>query len=70
MSSNPVAAWTKSSRSYDCNACLEYKIFDGEIVGVRDSKNPGLILQIGLPAWREFIQAVRLGDLDGPGVAG
>lgn len=53
--------WRKSSYS-EAGNCVEVAIQkDGELVAVRDSKNPGGgVLFVPPQAWQSFIQMVRL----------
>jgi hypothetical protein len=61
--------WRKSSRSSDTANCVEVA-FAGSLVAVRDSKNPeGPMLTYDAGSWSSFIDAVRQGAFDRPGVA-
>ena len=52
--------WRRSSRSYGSGNCLEVAVPRGELIDVRDSKNPqGAILQFTALAWVAFITGVR-----------
>jgi hypothetical protein len=56
--------WTKSSRSGG-NGCVE--IFHNGVVQLRDSKDQrpdAPILEIPVPAWTEFITAIRNGQYE------
>ncbi|WP_082772223.1 DUF397 domain-containing protein [Actinoplanes sp. TFC3] len=52
-------AWRKSSRSNGGGQCIEVAVL-GDIVAVRDSKNPGGgVLRFPREAWTAFISWVR-----------
>jgi hypothetical protein len=58
--------WRKSRRSGSNGGCLEVA-FTGEVVGVRDSKNPaGAMLMFDADAWIGFIAALKRGEFDLP----
>lgn len=58
--------WTRSSRSYGSGNCLEVAARHGELIDVRDSKNPqGAILRFPATTWVAFIAGVRTGELGG-----
>ena len=60
------APWHKSTRSGGSGDCVEVARPAG-VVLVRDSKDPdGPVLRFGLPAWRDFVAAVRAGSFDRP----
>ncbi|NNH71458.1 DUF397 domain-containing protein [Nocardia uniformis] len=53
----PAGKWFKSRWSEASNACVEVK-FDGDVVAVRDSKNPGgPELEFGPQAWDAFLSS-------------
>jgi hypothetical protein len=59
------ADWRKSSRSGSGTngACVEVAA-SGDVVGVRDSKNPaGPVLVLPVAGWRAFRTALRHGTL-------
>ncbi|WP_198029024.1 DUF397 domain-containing protein [Actinoplanes sp. N902-109] len=58
--------WRKSTRSGGGN-CVEVALAPGhDEAWIRDSKNPaGPVLQVGLTEWRNFVSALRTGELDG-----
>ncbi|MFF5178773.1 DUF397 domain-containing protein [Micromonospora sp. NPDC000316] len=52
------ARWRKSSRSNQDNNCVEVATNLGEVVGVRDSKDPdGSVLVVDAYSWRLFVAA-------------
>lgn len=55
-----VAAWRKSTRSYANGACVEAGNGFG-VVGVRDSKNPGPVLEVAPERWGAFLGRIRAG---------
>lgn len=61
-----TAEWRKSTRSGgNGGECVEVARV-GELVGVRDSKDPdGPVLEFGLSQWRAFIRGVRDGEFGG-----
>ncbi|MFI6300026.1 DUF397 domain-containing protein [Nonomuraea sp. NPDC050790] len=61
---SPVPHWFKSSYSATNGACVEVAGLPGGRVGVRDTKNrSGGTLAVSLDAWRDFVEAVKSGDL-------
>ena len=55
--------WVKASRSQSLGACVEFAR-NGNMISVRDSKDPGVHLQFPCEAVREFIDGARLGEFD------
>ncbi|MEU5906368.1 DUF397 domain-containing protein [Micromonospora sp. NPDC047527] len=52
------ARWHKSSRSNQDANCVEVATNLGEVVGVRDSKDPdGPVLAVDAYSWRLFVAA-------------
>lgn len=59
-----TAAWRKSSRSTNQNACVEIAVTAG-LAAVRDSKNAaGPILTFEPSRWLGFLAAAKAGRLD------
>ena len=59
------SAWRKSSFSTHNGNCVEVSGVSGEMVRVRDSKNPGGgVLNFTTAEWDSFIGGVREGVLD------
>lgn len=57
------ARWFKSSYSANNGSCVEVAVL-GDAIAVRDSKDPsGPALRFTAGSWREFVAAVRHGDL-------
>lgn len=56
--------WRKSPYSADQTSCVEVAEL-GELVHVRDSKNPdGPVIRLTRAEWRAFVEAVKRGDFD------
>lgn len=51
-----MSSWRKSSYSGAQNACVEVR---RDLSAVRDSKDPGPVLQIDRAAWLRFLKTVR-----------
>jgi len=57
------AQWRKSIRSSASRDCVEVAFLDGELVGVRDSKNPGgPALVFTSHAWSAFTAGLIDGE--------
>ncbi|MFQ6398853.1 DUF397 domain-containing protein [Nocardia sp. KC 131] len=57
------ARWLKSSRSASNGQCVEVAFLDGDLIGVRDSKNPACsALVFGPGEWEAFTAGVRDGE--------
>lgn len=61
---NQVLVWTKSSFSLANGNCVEVAGLSSELVRVRDSKNPGPMLQFSSERWSTFVRDVRNGELE------
>jgi hypothetical protein len=58
------AAWRKSTRSNNGGACVEVSETP-DVVGVRDSKDPGAAVLVFAPdRWRAFLAGVKGGEFD------
>jgi hypothetical protein len=58
--------WRRSSRSYGSGNCLEVAAHHGELIDVRDSKDPqGATLRFAATTWIAFIAGVSTGELGG-----
>ena len=58
-------AWIKSSLSTYNGNCVEVSGLSGEMIKVRDSKNPrGGILNFTTAEWDAFVGGVRNGEFD------
>lgn len=55
------AVWRKSSRSNDQGLCIEVADNLPGVVGVRDSKDPGPVLEFRPADWAAFVAATRAG---------
>ncbi|MCM6775313.1 DUF397 domain-containing protein [Nocardia sp. CDC159] len=56
------ASWFKSSRSAGGKDCVEVAFLDGDMVGVRDSKNPTGPALVFTPAeWDAFTSSLKTG---------
>ncbi|WP_084509447.1 DUF397 domain-containing protein [Nocardia pseudovaccinii] len=61
------ARWFKSSRSSATRECVEVAFLDGEMVGMRDSKNPNGPALVFTPGeWDAFTAGVTDGEFDRP----
>ncbi|MEU0504351.1 DUF397 domain-containing protein [Nocardia sp. NPDC005998] len=59
------ARWFKSSRSGGNDNCVEVAFLDGDMVGVRDSKNPtGPALVFTPGEWQAFTAGVVDGEFE------
>ncbi|WP_405134182.1 DUF397 domain-containing protein [Nocardia sp. NBC_01388] len=59
------ARWFKSSRSGAGKECVEVAFLTGDLVGVRDSKNPhGPALVFGAGEWAAFTSGIDGGAFD------
>ena len=55
--------WIKASSSGKDDACVELAA-DGDLVAVRDSKNPHIVIHFNRAVFAEFLYAVRRGEFD------
>jgi Domain of unknown function (DUF397) len=62
---DPGPRWIKSSLSYSNGNCVQVARLPDGMVGVRDSKNPGIaILRFTPGAWQAFLAGARRGEFD------
>lgn len=62
----PAPIWRKSSASEE-DECVEVAVVPAAVLA-RDSEDPaGHRLSFSHAAWRDFVSALRSGELDGPG---
>ncbi len=62
-SSDP--SWRKSSHSAGYGECVEMANLDGDVIGVRDSKDPlGPVLRFTRAELHAFVRGVRDGEFD------
>lgn len=55
--------WRKSSQSMSNGNCVEVAELSGELIGVRDSKNPrGPVLRFTRADWDAFVSGIRTGE--------
>lgn len=60
----PGARWIRSGRSTGANNCVEATRLGGDMLAVRDSKDPGgPALLFSAAAWGSFLGALREGEL-------
>lgn len=59
-----VLVWTKSSFSLANGNCVEVAGLSTKLVRVRDSKNPGPVLEVSAQRWSVFIRDVQNGEFD------
>ncbi len=61
----PAQNWIKSSLSMANGNCVEVAGLSGDLIGVRDSKNPrGPVLRFGPAEWGTFVGGVRDSGFD------
>ncbi|WP_433603542.1 DUF397 domain-containing protein [Nocardia sp. CA-135953] len=61
------AQWFKSSHSSGGSECVEVAFLDGDMVGVRDSKNPTAPALVFTPGeWDAFTSGVNDGEFERP----
>lgn len=61
MSQPPRAAWRRSARCVSDHHCVEVADL-GDLVGLRNSQRPELMLAFSRPVWRSFVAGVENGD--------
>ena len=60
-----VAAWRRSARCVSDHHCVEIVELDHG-VGMRNSIRPDVSLVFSTPVWRDLIDCIKAGKLDGP----
>lgn len=58
-----AAAWRKSSRSSGSGNCVEFAT-EGDVVWLRDSRDPETMLAFSADDWQTFLAGVKAGDFD------
>jgi hypothetical protein len=65
MNEHCTPVWRKARRSDGQAMCVEFAVFQGCAIGVRDSKNPdGTRLVVDTPAWAAFLADTKDGHFD------
>lgn len=59
-----MAGWRKSSGSFANGNCAEVKPLPDGQVAVRDSKDPGPVLEFTVAEWAAFLGGGRNGEFD------
>ena len=59
----PDLGWIKSSRSYSTGACVELAPL-GDMIALRDSKNPDVQLRLTRREGEAFIDGAKRGEFD------
>ncbi len=55
--------WIKASKSYSNGACVELAP-DGEVIRLRDSKNPDVLLSYSRAEIDAFLEGAKRGEFD------
>lgn len=55
--------WVKASSSDHSGACVELAV-DGDLIAVRDSKHPEVMIRYSRGVFSDFLQAVKRGEFD------
>ncbi|MFI6170249.1 DUF397 domain-containing protein [Nocardia sp. NPDC051052] len=62
-----TAKWFKSERSAGGSECVEVAFLDGDMIGVRDSKDPTGPALVFTPAeWETFTARINTGEFNRP----
>lgn len=59
-------SWVKSSDSFANGNCLEVAALPDGIVGVRNSRVPGTMLELTEAEWKAFLGGAKRGEFDLP----
>lgn len=63
MATHPAPHWVKSSLSGGVGACVELAT-DGDMIALRDSKDPGVVLRYTRREIEAFLWAAKRGEFD------
>lgn len=63
MAVRVAGSWQKSTRCGEASHCVEVAQL-GHTVGLRNSTRPLETIHISLPAFRDFVERIKSGELD------
>ena len=55
--------WIKARRSVAANACVELAV-DGDLIALRDSKDPDVVLRLTRSEMSAFLDGAKQGEFD------
>lgn len=64
MTGRVAGSWQKSNRCGESSHCVEVALLD-QRVGLRNSTRPHQTMLISVPAFRDLIDRIKSGELDG-----